>query len=174
MQGIAKSGGIYLNPGDFRFYQPQAGRPPPPRLHTLLGSCVSIVLWHPERRLGGMSHIILPERSGKAAREAADGRYCAGAMALFRQEIARAGTMPPQYRAYLVGGGRMYSAAPGDEAANVGARNVAAARAQLLAAGFILRGEHVGQEGYRKLELDLQSGEVNVVFNNRAYCLSAI
>ena len=29
------------------------------RIRTLLGSCVSITLWHPQRRVGAMSHFLL-------------------------------------------------------------------------------------------------------------------
>lgn len=161
---------VYLGPGDFRFYCPAPGKPPLIRLHTLLGSCVSIVVWHPERGIGGMNHIILPERSARAAAAAGaagDGRYCSSAVAMLCQEIARAGTKPQQYQTYLVGGGKMYALPSGDEEGNVGARNIAAARSQLKAAGFLIRNEHVGQEGYRKVELDLRTGAVNVLFNNQ-------
>jgi len=34
------------------------------RFRTLLGSCVSITLWHPQRRFGAMSHFLL-ECEGK-------------------------------------------------------------------------------------------------------------
>jgi chemotaxis protein CheD len=29
---------------------------------TLLGSCVALTLWHPQRRIGGMCHYLLPDR----------------------------------------------------------------------------------------------------------------
>lgn len=166
------SGGIYLNPGDFRFYCPVPGQQRPTRLHTLLGSCVSVILWHPERCIGGMSHIILPERSARAAANAPDGRYCEGAIALFKREIVCAGTMPQQYLVYLVGGGRMYATPGVMDDASVGERNVQAAHTQLKAAGFLLRAEDVGLSGYRKVELDLQSGAVAVAFGNKRRLLS--
>jgi len=50
-----------LNPGDFRFYVPIPGVAPL-RLYTLLGSCVSVVLWHPERKIGGMSRLVAGTR----------------------------------------------------------------------------------------------------------------
>ena len=30
------------------------------RISTLLGSCVSITLWHPQLQVGAMSHFLLP------------------------------------------------------------------------------------------------------------------
>lgn len=165
--GSAKKGAVFLNPGDFRFYYPLPGRPALTRLHTLLGSCVSVIVWHPERGIGGMNHIILPERSVRLATEVADGRYCASAVAMLSREIARVGTSPWQYQTYLVGGGKMYAVLAADEERNIGSRNVSTARAALQAAGFLIRNEHVGLEGYRKVELDLHSGAVSVLFNNK-------
>ena len=168
----ASDSGIYLKPGDFRFFCPAPGRKPPARLHTLLGSCVSIILWHPERTQGGMSHIILPERSIRGAAEVGDGRYCDSAIALFLEEMARTQTKPLQYAVYLVGGGRMYATPGTADDASVGLRNVNAARKCLKTAGFMIRAEHVGLDGYRKVELDLQSGAVSVWFANKRIALS--
>lgn len=146
--------------------------PRPRRLHTLLGSCVSIILWHPERRIGGMSHIILPECVRRNASPALDGRYCDGAISLFLDEIRRTGTRPMQYSTYLVGGGRMYNAPTLADGDTVGQRNILMARQQLKAAGFLIRAEDVGQDGYRKVELDLNTGAVNVMFGNQRRTLS--
>ena len=44
-----------LLPGQWAFVRAGA-------LKTLLGSCVSILVWHRERGFGGMCHYLLPER----------------------------------------------------------------------------------------------------------------
>ena len=44
---------ISLLPGELYFGQRHL-------LKTLLGSCVAITLWHPQRQLGGMCHFLLP------------------------------------------------------------------------------------------------------------------
>lgn len=164
---------VFLGPGDLRFYVPRAGQGTAGKLHTLLGSCVSIVLWHPERGLGGMSHCILPERAGRALLSPADGRYCDGAAELFRKEVIRAGTMPPQYQVYLVGGARMYLTRGAQEELAIGRRNVETARAHLRAMGFLIRAESVEGEGHRKVELDLSSGAVTVMVDNKKILLSS-
>ena len=163
---------IFVGQGDFHFYVPRTGSLPP-KLHTLLGSCVSIVLWHPERCVGGMCHCILPKGFGPRSENSTDARYCDGAVALFLREVIRSGTMPQQYHAYLVGGGRMYSIPGRADEISVGQRNVESARIHLKKAGFLLRAEDVEQEGHRKVELDLQTGEVTVVFGNRKRLLSS-
>jgi len=160
-----KAGAVFLNPGDFRFYCPAPGKAQPSKLHTLLGSCVSMVLWHPERRMGGMSHVILPSRSGPQGQsQVLDGRYCDEAVALFKRELMQAGTMPGQFQVYVVGGGRMYVTR--DAVFSVGNRNVDAARVHLKRHGFLVRAEHVGADYHRKVELDLTTGVVTVVCNN--------
>jgi len=168
----AATKGVYLQPGDIRFFIPPPGLVRPPRLHTLLGSCVSIILWQPERRIGGMSHIILPDSGHRKSNTAAEGRYADGVVALFKRELLRAGTFPSQYAVYLVGGARMYDSLHVSDGETVGERNIQAARAHLKAAGFLLRAEDVGEEGYRKVELDLTSGVVTVISGSQRRILS--
>ena len=45
---------VFLLPGEFHFGDQDD------RIITLLGSCVAITLWHPEKRIGGMCHYMLP------------------------------------------------------------------------------------------------------------------
>jgi chemotaxis protein CheD len=76
---------VVLGAGDFHF---GGGRT---RISTLLGSCVSITLWHPRQRIGGMCHFMMTERQ-RAPDIALDGRYADEAFALFLQHVERAGT----------------------------------------------------------------------------------
>lgn len=161
---------VFLHPGDFYFHTPAQHREQPLRLRTLLGSCISVILWHPERRLAGMSHVILPNRGGRIRKEGYDGRYCDESIHLFCQEIVRARATPQQFQVYLVGGGQMFASEKGPFA--VGVRNIDAARSHLKQAGFLLRAEHVGQEDYRKVEIDLKTGEVNVTYRNQRVNIS--
>jgi chemotaxis protein CheD len=156
---------VILNPGDFHFHCPALGRPAPTRLSTLLGSCVSVVVWHPERGMAGMSHSVLPGRTRRGEALALDGRFCDEAVTMLRKELIRGGVSAQQFHVYLVGGGRMYQTQ--GEALSIGERNVEAARGLLKQAGFLIRAEHVGMEGYRKLELDLKSGDAVVTFANK-------
>jgi chemotaxis protein CheD len=74
---------VFLQPGDFHF---GAGRT---RISTLLGSCISITLWHPARLIGGMCHFMLPSR-GLPAGVPLDGRYADEALAMFDRAVAAA------------------------------------------------------------------------------------
>ena len=46
----------YIHQGEFA-----VGSEPEAIISTVLGSCVSICLWDPEARVGGMNHMLLPE-----------------------------------------------------------------------------------------------------------------
>ena len=150
---------VYLEPGDFHFGAA------PLRLSTLLGSCVTVTLWHPRRHIGGMCHIQMPGGSARADAALLDGHYAADAFVLFDLALARHGTAAREYTAKLFGGGNMF---PGTDAATieVGTKNLAAARRELAARGLKPAAEHVGGAGHRKLVFDLASGDVWLAFSN--------
>lgn len=167
---LTAAGSVFLNPGDFHFHRPAPDVAPPARLQTLLGSCVSVILWHPEWRMAGMSHSILPYRIRRSDTVGYDGRYCDEAIILFRQELIRSGMSPQQFHVYLVGGGKMYITEKG--VVSIGDRNIEAAREHLQKAGFIVRAEHVGRDGHRKVDIDLSNGVVTVIYGNKRINLS--
>ena len=93
---------IFLQPGDlfvgdFNF-----------QIRTILGSCVSITLWHPRLRVGGMSHFLLPTRGGLLKSEELDGRYGDEALSLMINELKAAGVKHTQCEAKIFGGGNMF------------------------------------------------------------------
>lgn len=143
---------VFLQPGDFHFGYGQT------RISTLLGSCVSITLWHPRRRIGGMCHYMLSERT-RLPVAALDGRFGREAFALFLQQVAAAGTRPEEYQAKLFGGANMLGDLAGG-GGDIGALNVALGRQWLAASQIALIAEHVGGSGQRKIRFDLWSGDV--------------
>lgn len=147
---------VFLNPGEFHF---GAGRT---RISTLLGSCVSITLWHPRRHIGGMCHYMLTERS-RPAGAPLDGRFAGEAFAIFLQQVEAVGTRPGEYQAKLFGGANMLHG-PSGKQIDIGPRNVTYGRALLASKHIGLVAEHVGGSGRRKLHFDLWSGDVWLAF----------
>lgn len=144
---------IYLGPGDFHFGANAA------RIHTLLGSCVAITLWHPVLRTGGMCHFVLPCRD-RHEKGKPDGRYGDEAMALFLEAIARFDTHPNEYQAKLFGGGNMFSDLSSGKSASVAQRNAEAGTLLLRRNGFRIESEDVGGSGHRRVIFDLGDGNV--------------
>lgn len=150
---------IVLGPGDFHFDRGQT------RISTLLGSCVSITLWHPARQIGGMCHYMLCERPRKAQQEL-DGRYAAEAFQRFLAQAAREGTQPSEYVAKLFGGANMFATTSQAVSPTpaIGQNNIDYGRALLNTHRVPLIAEHVGGSGRRKLHFDLWSGDVWLSF----------
>lgn len=142
---------IFLQPGDVYFGDAST------LIRTLLGSCVSITLWHPVLLIGGMCHYMLPSRARKTG--PLNGRYADEAMALFLLDVARHNTVPEEYQVKLFGGGSMFPERhikPG--VADVALRNVEAAHSLVAKHNLNLMAQDLGLTGHRAVNFDIQSG----------------
>lgn len=157
---------VFLAPGDYFVGDSRY------RVHTLLGSCVSITLWHPQRRLGAMSHFLLAERgltrvSPNAPPRphlppalALDARYGVEALALMLADLAELGVQAAACEAKIFGGGDMFPGQQRGTGMNVGQRNGGAARAMLQAHGIRVVSHSLFGIGHRKIVFDLATGDV--------------
>lgn len=145
---------VFLQPGDL--FVGDAGY----RIRTLLGSCVSITLWHPASRLGGMSHFLLPTRGGTRPAAKLDGRYGDEALTRMLEEFHQAGVSPADCQAKIFGGGNMFPDQVREGEAAVGQRNGQAARALLVSHGIPLVSESLYGLGHRQIIFDIASGDV--------------
>lgn len=144
---------IYLQPGDYFVGHGNY------TVRTLLGSCVSFTLWHPERRVGAMSHFLLPTR-GTSTRPHPDARYGDEALELILQDLARFAVEPAQCHAKIFGGASMFPKHAHADAPHVGRRNGEAARSLLRAHGINVVSESLFGAGHRQIVFDVHSGDV--------------
>lgn len=143
---------VYLQPGDLHF----AGVGT--RIRTLLGSCVSLVFWHPRHRLGGMCHYMLPTRGMHSLK--LDGRYGDEAMLLLLEAIKARGTRAGEYHLRIFGGGNMFPHLGARATRHVGQQNIDMAHELIARHGLVSHGEHVGGTGHRHLIFDIWSGQL--------------
>ncbi len=129
------------------------------RIRTLLGSCVSITLWHPHRRIGAMSHFLLPTRGAKHSR-ALDGRYGDEALALMLQALEQRSVPPSECQAKIFGGGNMFPRHCRMEGENVGRKNGESARRLLGSLCIPIVSESLFGVGHRQVFFETNSGEV--------------
>ncbi len=146
---------IFLQPGDFYFGDENTS------IRTILGSCVSITMWHPTRLIGGMCHYMLPSRAGAAA-DSLDGRYADEALQMFLHEIRAAKTHPAEYRVKLFGAGNMFPDVKKNREhksdPNVPDKNRAIAYSLIEKHGFKIDAEDLGGDGHRQVLFDIWSG----------------
>jgi chemotaxis protein CheD len=126
-----------------------------------LGSCVAIVLYDGERRVGGLAHAMLPDPSS-ARRPAPTGRFATTAVPELIGMMEAAGAVRARLRARLAGGASMFESLLSDSGRRLGLRNVEAARAALALAGVPVDGEDVGGGHGRSVFLHIEDGRVIV------------
>jgi chemotaxis protein CheD len=145
---------IFLQPGDLQVAD--AGY----QLRTILGSCVSITLWHAATRIGAMSHFLLPTRGGPRRKQALDGRYGDEALQAILKQLKLAGVAPAQCQGKIFGGGNMFATQLHAGAINVGQRNGEAARTLLREHGITVASESLFGFGHRQIIFDVSNGDV--------------
>lgn len=144
---------IFLQPGEYFVGDADY------RIRTLLGSCVSVTLWHPARRIGAMSHFLLATRGERPMTEH-DGRYGDEAMQLLLRELEQAGVEPRECVAKVFGGGDMFPHHRRAASLNVGQRNGEAARLLLQGHGIPIVSESLYGAGHRQVVFDISNGHV--------------
>jgi chemotaxis protein CheD len=128
------------------------------RISTLLGSCVSIVLWEAQRRLGAMSHFVLAGGPSSSPDRGLSGRYGEEAMALMLADLQALGVTPADCVAKVFGGGAMFE--PGSGLPDVGRQNGEAARTLLHRHGIPIVSESRFGGGHRQIIFSIRTGEV--------------
>lgn len=119
----------------------------PCTISTVLGSCVAVCLWDPERRAGGANHYLLPLHIVGGRGTARFGNVAIDELV---SRMAALGCRTRDLRAKVFGGGRMVTAARQD-GGSLGMENVEVARRSLVAYGIPIVAEDVGGERGRKL-----------------------
>jgi chemotaxis protein CheD len=151
--GLPKVLDVTLAPGEFYFGGGYT------RIHTLLGSCVTITLWHPSKHIGGMCHYLLPVRG--ISQRLTEGHYADEALQLFLQAIKKAHTQPQDYEVKIFGGANMFENL-GNRIGfiNVSQNNVESGERLLRQHGFRIKARDVGGIHHRKIYLELWNGDV--------------
>lgn len=125
-----------------------------------LGSCVAIVLYDEMSRVGGLAHVLLPNRSFSERDRC--WLFVTEAIPALLEELEEAGAERSRLTARLVGGAAMFQDLAVQERPNIGRRNVSAARRMLARIGIPIVAEEVGGGAGRSIDFDLSSGRVFV------------
>ncbi|MGO9863053.1 MAG: chemotaxis protein CheD [Terriglobales bacterium] len=139
---------VFLLPGQLHV------SPEPTQICTILGSCVSICLWDPQRLAGGMNHFLLPaSREG----EPASLRFADVATTALLEKLLLLGCRPRNLRAKIFGGSFMFQNQD-RYTASLGANNVAAALWLMKNAGIPVAEQDTGGIKGRKIVFNTDDG----------------
>jgi chemotaxis protein CheD len=122
-----------------------------------LGSCIGLALVARHGRACGLAHVILPDSGGRPVDKAA--KYADVAVPALVDELARVGAPAHALEAVIAGGAQMFPAASGME---IGARNEAAVRAKLEAAGIPIHAAATAGSNGRTMRVEVGAGSVTV------------
>ena len=125
------------------------GNTPSEIISTVLGSCVSVCLWDPVARVGGMNHMLLPEAASDEV------NLSAGAVDMDRMinAMVRIGADRRNLRAKVFGGASMLSGIT-----DIGARNARFALGYLDREGIVCDAASTGGDSARQLKFLPESG----------------
>ena len=126
-----------------------------------LGSCVAILLHDPVARVGGMAHVLLPEK--QLARDSSNlSKFASTAVPLLAEELLARGARRERLRARLVGGASMFASLMAPGTLNMGERNIIASRQALRELGIPVVAEEVGADFGRSVRFHVGEGRVVV------------
>ena len=146
---------VFIHPSEFVIATSECS------LHTVLGSAVSIVLWHPGMKTGAMSHAVIPSR-GNGGQFPPSSRYGDEVLPLMLRELERAGVNPLECEARIYGGGNVSPETASPFIQSIGEENIEVARSQLAGHGIKVVAESLSGKCYRKLEFNAGSGKAFV------------
>jgi chemotaxis protein CheD len=125
-------------------------------ISTILGSCVSVCLWEPERGIGGINHYMLPWDPSPSE---SGPRYAGFAVRKLIETLERLGADRYRLRAKLFGGASVLTP---QLSGGLGLRNIEAGRSLLAEAGIPIIDEETGGERGRKLVFRSDDGSAIV------------
>lgn len=126
-------------------------------IHTVLGSCVAVCLYDPEKKIGGMNHILMPSNPDINKYDAS-ARYGINAMELLINAIMRLGGNRKKIVAKTFGGANLLMAVSRENA--VGARNVEFVIEFLRAEKIKILARDFGGHDSRKIFFHTATGDV--------------
>lgn len=145
-----------------------------------IGSCIVIVLYDEEAKVGGMAHAMLPSRRKQYAKDVVSearervsipsrssnseesiAKYADESVDRLVKEVENIGGKRARLKAKLVGGSKMFKILSGDKH-GIGYQNAEAAREQLKVLGIPIENEDTGGTIGRIAELNLENGLLDV------------
>lgn len=128
----------------------------PHHLTTILGSCIAVVMYSPQHRVGMLSHVVLPRATGTTSYPA---KFADTAVPYMLAVLQGRGIRPDAILAKITGGACMFGNC---KTMQIGDANVQAATEALANAGVRVVAQDVGGTLGRRIAFDLSTGSITV------------
>ncbi|WP_051309127.1 chemotaxis protein CheD [Desulfogranum japonicum] len=153
-QEIPAEKAVYLLPGDYHFATS------PTLIHTVLGSCISVVLFDPKTRYGAMCHAVF-DTTGRSTKVHDCMKYIDCAMERMFEDFLVHRIKPAHLTVKLFGGAAMInSRTVASDLIQPGAKNVSLARKLLHEKGCVVTSEDCGGSEGRKIFFCSHTGDI--------------
>lgn len=132
-----------------------------------LGSCVGIALYDPVSKVGGLSHIMLPDSTAFRGEKKVE-KFADLAIPSLVEEMLKIGASS-KLEAKIAGGASMFKLKNTIAKEQIGQRNIAAVKKVLAEMQIPIVGEHTGEDYGRTMWLDLEDLTVRIRTAQRQY-----
>lgn len=121
-----------------------------------LGSCIGVVMIDNQAQVAGLAHVMLPESGGEVTQK---GKFADTAVPELLAQVLALGAVRGRVRVAITGGAAMFGTGGQLE---IGARNDAAVRAALEAAGLRCHAAETGGTQGRTVRINVGAGSASV------------
>lgn len=133
-----------------------------------LGSCVGICLYDARSRVGGLSHIMLPESKMFTQQEFNRMKFADTALVDLVRDMRAKGADISKLTAKIAGGAQMFAVQKGSSLGAIGERNVKSVKLTLQSLRIPIIAEDTGQNYGRTVYFNLERGIMKVQSLNRS------
>ena len=151
------SGQLVVGISDYKY-----ARNPEVIVTYALGSCVGICLYDKQLKVGGLSHIMLPESSMFSKNETNRMKFADTAIVDLVQDLMKLGVDRRRLTAKIAGGAQMFEVQAGSLVGTIGDRNIASVKNTLNSLKIPIIAEDTGLNYGRTVYFDLDTGIMKV------------
>ncbi len=127
---------------------------------TGLGSCIGLVIYDSDKKVGGLAHIILPEAGKNGKHKTKPGKYANIAIPFLIEELEKKGARKDNLWAKMAGGAHMFSFETDNDIGRIGERNAETVQEILKEWKIPVKGLDCGGKSGRTIKFSLETGEL--------------
>ncbi|MDD4565488.1 MAG: chemotaxis protein CheD [Eubacteriales bacterium] len=147
------------------------GRNPNVLVTYALGSCVGICLYDNQAKIGGLSHIMLPDSNMFSKNESINRmKFADTAILDMVKDLVKMGANRFRLIAKIAGGAQMFQVQQGSQIGNIGHRNISSVKKTLQGLKIPIIAEDTGSNFGRTVYFSLDTGAMKIQSLSRNIC----